>query len=46
MVVPHVGERGVLQQEKDIHSLAVPKTILKSNTPHCKNVQRLDQLKW
>lgn len=42
VVPPRVGEGGVLQQEKNTHSLAVPKTILKSNTPHCKNVQRLD----
>lgn len=39
---PHVGEGGVLQQEKSTHSLAMPKAILKSNGPHCKNVQRLD----
>lgn len=28
MVPPHEAEGGVLQQEKNLHSLSVPKTIL------------------
>lgn len=42
VVPPHVSEGGLFQQEKNTYSLALPKTVLKSNTPHCKNVQRLD----